>query len=356
MKRRTFLQTSLMAATAAGMDTAAQAAGTKRSYKLLPCEEAFQIPEILEQLRKKAGGVPSMSSGPIAGPFLPLLLDVGRHRIAAMDADGIDMQILSLVSPGVQVFDKALAMSLARLANDRLAAAVKAHPTRFAGLATFAPQDPAQAAKELQRAVTELKLNGALVNSHTGDEYLDDPKFWAIFEAAESLDIPLYIHPREPSAGLEKPLAMPGFTVGWGYAVETGTHALRLINGGVFDRFPKLKIILGHMGEGIPFFLDRIDNRYGFETGMFARKQPLKRLPGEYFRENFLVTTSGMNYAAPLQATIDTIGVDRVLFAIDYPFEDQPACVKAIEALALPDAEKKKICETNVRRAFKLPA
>lgn len=356
MKRRTFLQSSLMAATAAGIDTAAHAAGAKkRSYQLLPCEEAFQIPEIIDQLRKQAGGVPSMSSGPIAGPFVPKLLDIGKDRIAGMDADGVDMQILSLSSPGVQTFDKEMGTALARLANDRLAAAIKAYPTRFAGLATFAPQDPAQAAKELQRAVTELKLNGALVNSHTHDEYLDDPKFWAIFEAAEALDIPIYIHPREPSAGLAKPLTMPGFTVGWGYAVETGTHALRLINAGVFDRFPKLKIILGHMGEGLPFFLDRIDNRYRFETGIFARKQPLKRLPSEYFRDNFLVTTSGMNYTAPLKATIDTLGVDRVLFAIDYPFEDQPACVKAIEAIPLPDAEKKKICETNVRRAFKLP-
>lgn len=355
MKRRVFLQASLMAASAAGIETATHAAGAKRPYQLLPCEEAFQIPEILEQLRKKAGGVPSMSSGPIAGPFIPALLDVGNGRIAGMDAAGIDMQILSLVSPGVQAFDKATAASLARLANDRLAAAVKAYPTRFAGLATFAPQDPAQAAKELQRAVTELKLNGALVNSHTDNEYLDDAKFWALFEAAEALDIPIYIHPREPSAGLEKPLAMPGFTVGWGYAVETGTHALRLISAGVFDRFPKLQIVLGHMGEGIPFLLDRIDNRYRFETGLFARKLPLKRLPSDYFRDNFLVTTSGMNYAAPLEATIDTVGVDRVLYAIDYPFEDQPACVKAIEAMALPDADKKKICETNVRRAFKLP-
>jgi 2,3-dihydroxybenzoate decarboxylase len=270
-----------------------------------------------------------------------------------MDAAGIDMQILSLSAPGVQNFAAATATTLARLANDRLAAAIAAHPQRFAGLAAFAPQDPAAAAKELQRAVHALKLHGALVNSHTNGEYLDEQKFWPILEALEALDIPLYIHPRDPAPALAGS-GVPGFTIGWGFAVETGTHALRLIGAGIFDRFPKLRIVLGHMGEGLPFFLERIDNRYGFETRMFQPQVKLQRRPGDYFRSNFLVTTSGMNFAAPLQATIATIGIERVLFAVDYPFEDQAATVAALDALPLSVADKRRICETNVQRVFRL--
>lgn len=325
------------------------------SYRRIACEEAFQIPEILEALRKLYGGVPDMSSGPIGGPVVPLLLDIGAERIRGMDEAGIDMQILSLVSPGVQNFDAATAVSMARLANDRLSDAITTYPTRFAGLASFAPQDPTAAAKELERAATQLRLHGALVNSHTHGEYLDDEKFWPIFEAAEALGIPIYIHPREPAPSMAAPLAMPGFTIGWGFAVEASTHALRLIAAGVFDRFPRLRIVLGHMGEGIPFMLDRIDNRYAFETKLFPPLRKLKRLPGEYFREHFFITTSGMNFYAPLRATIETLGLERVLFAVDYPFEGQRTCVDAIEAMPLTAEEKRAICETNPCKVFGLP-
>lgn len=271
-----------------------------------------------------------------------------------MDEAGIDMQILSLVSPGVQNFDARTAVSMARLANDRLSDAVRTYPTRFAGLASFAPQDPVAAAKELERAVTKLGLHGALVNSHTHGEYLDDEKFWPIFEAAEALGIPIYIHPREPAPSMAAPLSMPGFTIGWGFAVEASTHALRLIAAGAFDRFPRLKIVLGHMGEGIPFMLDRIDNRYAFETALFPPPRKLKRLPGEYFRDHFFITTSGMNFHAPLRATIETLGVERVLFAVDFPFDDQRTCVDAIESMPLTVEERQAICETNACKVFGL--
>lgn len=354
MRRRTFLQSALAGGAVTALASAnSTAANGARPYKLMPCEEAFTIPEILEAARKHAKNIPSWASGPIVGPALPLLLDLGEGRLRGMDAAGVDMQILSLGSPGVQNFDPATAVSLARLANNRLAAAIKAHPTRFAGLATFAPQDPAAAVKELQRCATELKLTGALVNSHTNGEYLDDPKYWPILEALEALNLPLYIHPRDAAPGVAG-AAVPGFTVGWGFAVETGTHALRLIGSGVFDRFPKLTVVLGHMGEGIPFFLERIDNRWNFENAMFPTSVKLERKPGEYFRNNFLVTTSGMNVGPPLAATIATVGVDRVLFAIDYPFEDQPQCVAAFDAIPLSVEDKRKICETNVRRTFRL--
>lgn len=322
--------------------------------KLYSVEESFTIPEIVAELSRLAGGVPSMRSGPIAGPFMPRLLDIGAGRIAEMDADGVDVQVLAVSAPGVQKFEPATALSLARLANDRLADAVKAYPTRFSGLAVAPPQAAGEAAKELERAVTKLGLSGIVVNSHTNGEYLDDPKYWPLLEAAQALDVPVYLHPREPEDNMAKTLlAMTGFTVGWGYAVETGTHALRMIAGGVFDRFPTLRMVLGHLGEGIPFFLDRIDGRYPFEMAVTGAK-PLPRRPSDYFREHFTVVTSGMNFAAPVRAAVDILGAERIMFAADYPMESQRAEVNAYNALPLSDTERRQISETTARRVFRL--
>lgn len=322
-----------------------------RKFKRITVEEAITIPEVVEELSRIAGGVPSMKSGPIAGPFMPKLVEFGKDRIATMDADGVDMQVLSLTAPGVQKFDADKGIALAQLANDRLAEAVRAYPTRFAGLASVPVQTPAAAVKELDRAVTKLGLKGLIINSHTNGEYLDDPKFWPILEAAAALEVPLYIHPREPSPSIEKIIMIPGFTVGWGYAVETGTHALRLIVAGVFDRFPKLRIVLGHLGETIPFLLARMDGRYGFEVRAVGAK-PLAKLPSEYFKDHFVVTTSGMNFPAPVRAVIDILGADRVLFAADYPLEDEAAEVKQFDEIPLTEEERLKISELNSRRVF----
>jgi 2,3-dihydroxybenzoate decarboxylase len=245
-------------------------------------------------------------------------------------------------------------VQLATLANDRMMETVRTFPGRFGALATVAPQDPAATAKELDRAITQLGMNGAIINSHTNGEYLDDPKFWPIFEAAEALDAPIYIHPREPSPGLEQPLWMPGFIVGWGYAVETGTHALRLINAGVFDRFPRLQIVLGHMGEGLPFFYDRLNNRFRFETAFSPRKVKLQKPPADYLKSNFYITTSGMNHWAPLATTIATLGLDRVLYAVDYPMENQAEEVEAMRKFPMSAEDRRNFCETNARRVFKL--
>lgn len=337
----------------AGAQSADSSTTSKAKYRRISCEEACSFPEVTAELTRVANGVPSMSSGPIKGPFMPNLLDVGAGRIRGMDEDGVDVQLLSLVAPGVQNFDVATALSLAKLANDRLADTVKQYPTRYAALAAIAPQAPEETAKEFERAVRTLGLKGGIINSHTNNEYLDDRKFWPIFEAAQALDVPIYIHPREPSAGLAGPLSVPGFTVGWGYGVETGTHAIRLIGAGVFDQFPKLRIVLGHLGETLPFLLDRLDNRYKWQTSLFGQK-PLPRLPSEYFRDHFVVTTSGMNYDAPIRAALEAMGSDNVLFAADYPMEVQKDAVVEMEAIKLPADVKKKIFETNATRVFKL--
>ncbi|XSC47367.1 amidohydrolase family protein [Bradyrhizobium sp. RDT10] len=185
------------------------------------------------------------------------LLDIGKGRIAHMDEVGIDMQVLSLTSPGVQVFEAKLATRLAADANDALASAMRAAPARLAGLGAIAPQDPAAAAREIAR-IKSLGLCGLVVNSHTFGEYLDAPRYSPIFEAMEETGLPMYLHPREPAPSLVTPFLDYGlYFAGWGFAVETGLHAMRLIMSGTFARYPKLKIILGHMGEGIPFWLQR---------------------------------------------------------------------------------------------------
>lgn len=321
--------------------------------KLISVEESFLIPEIRDELSRIVGGVPSMKSGPIAGPFMDRLFDIGAGRIAEMDADGVDIQVLAVSAPGVQKFDPDTGLALAKLSNDRLLEAISAHPNRFAGLAVAPPQAAEAGAKELERAIG-AGLNGLVINSHTEDEYLDDPKFWPLLEAAEALEVPIYLHPREPSAGLEGPLIdLTGFTVGWGYAVETGTHALRLIAAGVFERFPRLQVVLGHLGETLPFLLDRIDGRYPFEIAITGAKSlPLK--PSEYFRRNFTVATSGMNFSAPVRAAIEILGAERIMFAADYPMENQKEEVDRFDALELSPDERLQISELTARRVFKI--
>jgi len=262
------------------------------------------------------------------------------------------MQVLSLAMPGVQIFEKNFAANLASLANDRLAEAIDRHPSRFAGLASFAPQDPSSATKEMERAINKLKLNGFIVNSHTENQYLDDQKFWPIFEAAESLNAPLYIHPRAPSDGMAAPFRdyrLEGAV--WGYGIETGTHILRLMFGGVFDRFPKLQIVIGHMGEALPFWLWRLDFM-GAPGARAGRQNKLK--PSEYFQRNIAITTSGVEDPSALRFCIDKIGVDRIMWAIDFPFQPTQPAVDFIELAALSDVEREKIEYRNAERIFKI--
>ena len=324
-------------------------------YERIAVEEGFMIPEVAAAARAltEQNGLPRPPTEARRLMFQNQV-DLGERRLAAMDEDGITKQILVIGSPGVQVFNPTQGYELSQLVNDRLAAACKEHPTRFAGLAALAPQNPAGAATELGRAVEKLGLKGALINSHTHGEYLDDKKFWGIFETAQALGVPIYLHPREPSPGMAGPLDMPGYRVAWGYGVETGTHIMRLIAGGVFDQFPQLKVVIGHMGESIPFTLDRIDNRYlwELEIGGFART--IKELPSHYFRNNIIVTTSGMNYRLPFMMTLELLGVDNLLFAADWPFEIQRDAVDAMDAMPLSDADRAKIYHLNAKRVFKL--
>jgi 5-carboxyvanillate decarboxylase len=363
--RRNFLKRT------AGLALAMQAsvampALAKTKFKKIAIEEAFVTQEIADEWDKFiAAGSPAepgfrkmgetiLADSPGTRLIHSRLVDLGAGRLDNMNAGDIDMQVLSLTSPGIQVFEGTLAKELAQDANNQLADAVKQNPHRLAGLAAIAPQLPRDAAKELDRAVSSLGLRGVIINSHTKGEYLDDRKFRPILEAANALKAPIYLHPRTPSQGMVEPYLDYGlYFAGWGFAAETGLHALRLIMSGVFEEFPDLKIILGHMGEGIPFYLQRIDNRYLLQVKIGAVKA-LKKLPSQYFKDNFLITTSGVTQNSTLQLCYEELGADRILFAADYPYESVSEQVSFMESADISNADKHKIFHSNAERLFGL--
>ena len=330
-------------------------------------EEAWSVPEVAAELQKIARG-PSTSldmefvkgvydaragsTGFGQMKFLDGLLDVEGERLHQMNQLGVDMHILSLTAPGVQMFDADTATDLAALSNDRLAEICHRHPTRFAGLASFAPHSPKRAAKEMERAMTELKLNGFIVNSHTYDEYLDDPKFWPILEAAEALNGCLYIHPRCASYGMKGAFQSYGVEAAmWGFGVEVGTHVVRLMCSGVFDRFPNLKIAIGHMGEAIHFWLWRI--QFMNDRGQVNGRSPKTELTmAEYFQRNFVITTSGVEDPMALDYSIKKIGIDNIMWAIDYPYQPMAPAVKFMDDAPVDEEQRAKLYHKNAERVF----
>jgi 5-carboxyvanillate decarboxylase len=273
-----------------------------------------------------------------------------------MDVSGIAKQLVFLTAPGVQVFETGTAVGLSKELNDQLSEQIKKHPDRYAGLAAIAPQDPRSAVKELQRSV-RLGLKGAVVNSHTQGEYLDDPKYWEIFEAAQALDVPLYLHPNTPPPAMIGPFLPRGLDGAiYGFAVETGLHLLRIVVAGVFDRFPRLRIVVGHLGEGLPFWLFRLDfmHRAMVNANRYPGVRPLKKRPSDYLRENVWVTTSGMQWAPAILFTQQVLGVDRVLYAMDYPYQFVPEEVKVTDELPISEEDRSKLYHLNAQRVFKL--
>ena len=284
------------------------------------------------------------------------LYDRGPLRLEQMDAAGIDFQILSLFDPGVQEgSDVPRAIDLARRANDELAETVRGNPYRFGGFATLATQDPDAAATELERAVTELGLVGGLINGHTQGRYLDDPAYEGLFGRAEAMGAPIYLHPTTPHPAVMEAWFAPYVADGlhlasWGFAAEAGTHALRLIYSGLFDKFPKLQMIIGHLGEMLPFAAYRVDRYYGL--GGDGSGKRLQHLPSDYLRNNFYVTTSG-NFCPPAFAcTLEVMGVDRVMFSVDYPMDDNQAGAEFVATYPMDDATRRKVSSENAVRLF----
>ena len=270
-----------------------------------------------------------------------------------MDDAGIDVQVLSQVAPGLHHLDAPVAVPLAKEANDMLADVVRAHPSRFAGFATLPVSDPVAAATELDRSVRVHGFRGAMVNGHTRGAYLDDRRYWPLFECAQELDVPIYLHPTMPPAVITEVYYAPyppSFAgAGWGFAVETGTHALRLILSGLFDAYPRLKLILGHMGELLPYCLTRI-NRW--LTPDFAH---LQRPVTDYITQNFWITTAGAFDAAAFICASHSMGIDRILFSVDYPFDSNQSGVEFLHRLPISDHDRAKVAHSNADTLLRLP-
>ncbi|NBY71667.1 MAG: amidohydrolase [Betaproteobacteria bacterium] len=341
----------------------------KADYLRIATEEAFAPPElfgmykkVLEEGKADKGfsslwGFHFNNPAPRVQHILKYNQTMGAERLAHMDAAGIDIQVLSLTSPGVQVFDEPTAVSYARHANDFLLDAIQKHPTRFVGLTAIAPQNPAEAAKEIQRGATQLDMRGVIVNSHTHGKYLSDRKFWDIFAAAEAHDQPIYLHPCSPPDAMIQPFLEAGLDGAvFGFGVDTSLSALRLITAGVFDQFPKLQIILGHMGEALPFWAYRLDymHRATSRANRYECLKPLQKKPSEYLQQNFYATNSGVAWEPAIKFTQNFMGEDRVMYAMDYPYQHEVDEVNILDNMDLPLTTKRKFFQTNAQTLFKI--
>jgi len=316
--------------------------------KKIALEEHFLCPDFIEYWNPTAVDLPAERRE----KALSRLTDFGEMRLAAMDEAGITRAVLALAGPGVQAErDATTAVRRARAANDFLAQQIEKRPDRYSGFAHLAMQNARAAADELERCMRELKFCGAMVNGHTNGQYLDDPALYPFWERAEALGALIYLHPTDPvtpAPVLEGHKGLRRAT--WEWTFETGSHALRLIFSGLFDRFPRARLGLGHLGETIPFLLWRFDSRAG--PDFYAVK--LGRPPSQYFKDNFVVTTSGMCSAEPLNCTIAALGHKRVMFAADYPFESAQEAGAFIDRVAIPEPVREAISAHNAAKHFGL--
>jgi 2,3-dihydroxybenzoate decarboxylase len=310
-------------------------------------EEHFLSPGFEDYWLPTMGGVDQKA---VSGLFARLQ-DFGDTRLKAMDSGGIARAVLSISGPGVQVErDAATARRRATEANDFLAGEVVKRPDRYSGFGHLPMQDARAAADELERCVRDLKFCGAMINGHTNGEYLDHPSLHQFWERAEALGATVYIHPTDPVSPSPALAGVDGLRrATWEWGFETGSHALRLVFSGLFDRFPRAKVALGHLGETLPYLLWRFDSRaalYGVKLG---------KKPSDYIKQNFVVTTSGMSSAEPLNCALAALGNDRVMFAADYPFEQAAEAGEFLDKTPLADPVREGIAFKNAVREFKLP-
>jgi 5-carboxyvanillate decarboxylase len=351
------------------LPTPASARPGKAPYLRIATEEAFAPKEMLGIYRKlfeKENVDPGFkglmgfymsSSSARAQHIISGLQDLGELRLKHMDDAGVDMQVIALTSPGVQWMDRGTAVSFSRTANDQLAEACRNHPTRFAGMIAVAPQDPTEAAKEIDRGVNKLGMNSVIINSHTQGEYLSDQKFWDIFAAAEQHNVPIYLHPNSLPANMIQPFQEAGLDGAiYGFGVETGLHMLRIITSGVFDRFPKLQMIIGHMGEALPFWMYRLDymHRATVVSKRYESMGPVKKRVSQYLRENIYITNSGVAWEPAIKFSQDVLGADRVLYAMDYPYQYEPGEVTLLDGMDMSADLKKKFFQTNAEHVFNI--
>ncbi len=342
--------------------------GGDRGYLRIATEEAFATREQMDAILAlvKAGkadkgttslwGFYGTSPSARAQDIMERLVDLGDLRINTMNEMGIDKAVLALTAPGVQPLETELAKGIAQRSNDILAEAVEKHPTRYIGMTCVAPQDPQWSAQEIRRGA-ELGFKGIQINSHTQGHYLDEPQFDPIFKALVDVDQPLYIHPQTLPDNMLGDMIGAGLDGAiYGFGVETSYHLLRLITTGIFDRYPSLKIIVGHMGEAIPFWLYRIDwmHQAGVRSQRYERLKPLKKTITDYMRENVYITTSGMAFGPAIKYSQEVLGDDRVMYAMDYPYQFVADEVRTHDLVDISDESRKKLMQTNAEKVFKL--
>lgn len=336
--------------------------GNGKRIRTITLEEHFATPAFLQSSGRQitdnaqaAQAHPQVAAG--LKELMDRLCDLDERRISDMDAAGIDMQVLSLTSPGTEQLDAPDAVALARDANALLAEAVRRHPGRFAGFAALPTAAPDAAAEELERTIHEYGFKGAVINGHIQGRYLDDPFFWPILERAESLQVPIHIHPTPPpqpviAASYTGHFA-PGVSAilssgGWGWHIETAIHVLHLILGGAFDRYPRLQVIIGHLGEALPFMLPRLD------LTLPPQVTKLERPMGAYLRENLHYTVSGFNFLPAFLDLFMEVGVNRIMFSADYPYRSMMEARTFLEQLPVSPADKEQIAHSNAERLLRL--
>ncbi|HEY4005348.1 MAG TPA: amidohydrolase family protein [Pseudonocardia sp.] len=316
---------------------------------VIALEEHFIPADLIDQVW------PSRPPVTASGTLVENLMDLGDHRLRVMDAAGVDIQVLSVAAPAAQDVPAEVAVPLARQLNDRAAAAVAAHPDRFRALASLPTPDPAAAVAEARRAVTELGFVGVIVNGHTGGRFLDTPEYQPLLSAIEELGVPLYLHPTYPPAAvrqayfgdLEPAIGGALASAAWGWHAETGLHVLRLAATGVFDRHPGLRVVVGHMGENLPFSLMRADHRLNLAC-------PGARPVAEIVREHVYLTICGYATVPPLQCALSVFGADRILFSTDYPFGDPAEHVEFLAGAPISPLDRDRIAHLNAERLFNL--
>ena len=317
--------------------------------RIIALEEHFTSPE----LSSYAHGPGSSMNREGFGRFEKGLLDFDGARLEAMDRVGIELAVLSVTTPGVQAEpDAHLAIRRAREANDLLARQIQRHPTRYAGFAHLPLHDPSAAANELSRCIEDLGFKGAMINGHTNGRYLDEDIYHPFWERVQQLDVPIYLHPRDPH---DMPHIYRGHPellgATWSWTVETATHALRMVFGGTFDRFPGVTLVLGHMGETVPYLLWRLDSRTRIQSGA---DQGRRRLPSEVIRKHIAVTTTGVCAHAALLCAVSALGEDSVMFSVDYPYEDCSVAAEFIATAPISEAVRAKICHGNAEGLLRI--
>ncbi len=322
--------------------------------RTITLEEHFATPAFLDGAGRKLKENASFPGTPFASA-LERLCEIGEKRIADMDAADVSVQVLSLTSPGTEQLEPAEALTLARETNDHLASAVRKHADRFAGFASLPTAAPDKAAAELERAVRDYGFKGAMINGHIRGRYLDDKFFWSIFERAEALNVPIYLHPTPPPqpvidasyGGFPRMVTEQLAGPGWGWHIETAVHVIRIILGGVFDEFPKLQLVIGHMGEALPFMLPRLDN---MSTSLMKLKRPMSA----YLRENVHYTFSGFNFTATFLDLFLEVGVDRIMFSADHPYASMARARSFLDQLPVSISDRERIAHVNAERLFGL--